>query len=120
MTPAIVAELHPPRLPATFIATGWPDLVAALGLGLLAAALAMALLSPLLRPRPRAERPAEAIARLRALPADARLLGQLRLLRAAGTSLPPDLEAQLYAGPPPDPERLDALIRKGRRGRRRA
>lgn len=118
MTPAVVADLHPPRLPAEFIATGWPDLLAALGLGLLAAALATALLAPLLRPRPRRERPAETLARLRALPADERLLGQLRLLRAAGTALPPDLEARLYAGPPPDPDRLDELVRSGGRGSR--
>ena len=81
MTPEIVAELHPPRLPADFIATGWADLLAAFGLGLLLAALAAALIGPMLRPRPRRESVAARLARLGALPPDERLLGQLRLAR---------------------------------------
>ena len=75
--PGIVAALHPPRLPAAFIATGWQDLLAAFGLGLLLAALAFALLAPLLRPRVRRESLATRIARLDALPPGDRLLGQL-------------------------------------------
>ncbi len=114
MTPPIVAELHPPRLPAAFIATGWPDLLAAFGLGLLLAALALLLLAPLLRPRPRRETVARRLARAGALPPDQRLLAQLRLLAETDTPLPPDLRASLYTATPPDPATLDTLIRRGR------
>jgi hypothetical protein len=114
MIPDIVAELHPPRLPAEFTSPGWPDLLAAFGLGLLLAALVVALVAPILRPRPRRETPAMALARLRDLPPAQRQLGQLRLLAAAGTPLPDDLRAALYGPTPPDPERLDALIRGAR------
>jgi hypothetical protein len=114
MTPPIVAELHPPRLPAAFIATGWPDLLAAFGLGLLLAALAFALLRPLLRSRPRRASTAARLAALADLPLDDRLLGQLRLLAEKQSPLPDDLRAALYGRTPPDPDRLDALIR-GRR-----
>jgi len=118
MTPPIVADLHPPRLPADFIATGWPDLLAAFGLGLLLAAVVAALLVPLLRPRRRRESVVARLARLGELPPDERLLGQLRLAAATGTSLPDDLRAALYGRTPPDPAALDALI--ATRGRRRA
>lgn len=114
MSADIVAELHPPRLPAAFIDTGWQDLLAAFGLGLLLAALAFVLLAPLLKPRPRRESVAARLARLAALPAEERLLGQLRLAAETGTALPDDLRAALYGPAPPDPARLDALIR-GRR-----
>ena len=80
MTPEIVAELNPPRLPADFVGTGWADLLAAFGLGLLLAALAAMLIGPMLRPRRRRESVAARLARLGALPPDDRLLGQLRLL----------------------------------------
>jgi hypothetical protein len=115
MTPSIVADLHPPRLPADFIATGWQDLLAAFGLGLLFAALAFALLRPLLQPRPRGESVRARLARLSALPPEDRLLGQLRLAADTGTPLPEDLRAALYGRTPPDPERLDALIRRRNR-----
>lgn len=113
--PPIVAELHPPRLPAAFIDTQWQDLLAAFGLGLLLAALAVALLRPLLTPRPRRVSTAARLARLAALPPEDRLLGQLALLRERGTPLPDDLRAALYAPTPPDPARLDALLARGRR-----
>jgi hypothetical protein len=118
MTPPVVQNLHPPRLPADFVATGWPDLLAAFGLGLFLAAVAALLLAPLLRPRPRRESLAARLARLGTLPPDERLLGQLRLLDATGISLPDDLRAALYGRTPPDPEALDALIAS--RGRARA
>ena len=114
MTPTVVADLHPPRLPAAFIDAGWPDLLAAFGLGLLLAALAMALLRPLLRPRPRREGLAARLARLEGLAPEDRLLGQLRLLAERGTPVPDDLRAALYERTPPEPARLDALLR-GRR-----
>lgn len=116
MTPGIVAELNPPRLPAEFIGTGWPDLLAAFGLGLVLAALAAALIGPLLRPRPRRRRIADRLAQLRALPPDERLLGQLRLLEATGTPVPDVMRAALYGRTPPDPADLEDLVRrKGRR-----
>jgi hypothetical protein len=114
--PHIVADLHPPRLPAGFIETGWQDLVAAFGIGLLLAAVAVAVIAPLLKPRPRRVPVAARLARLAALPPDARLLGQLALLRERGAALPDDVRAALYGRTPPDPERLDELVR--RRGRR--
>lgn len=116
MTPGIVADLNPPRLPAEFIATGWPDLLAAFGIGLLLAALAAALVGPLLRPRPRSQRVADRLAKLRALPPDERLLGQLRLLGATDVELPETMRQALYGHTPPDPAALDDLLRrKGRR-----
>jgi hypothetical protein len=116
MNPDIVADLHPPRLPAGFIDTGWQDLVAAFGIGLLLAALAFAVLAPLLKPRPRRASLAAHLARLKALPPEDRLLGHLALLRERGTTLPEDLRAALYGRTPPDPDRLEDLIRgRGRR-----
>lgn len=111
MTPDVVADLHPPRLPAAFIDTGWQDLLAAFGLGLVLAALAFALLAPLLKPRPRRESVATRLDRLAALPPGDRLVGQLRLAAETGTALPGDVRAALYGPTPPDPARLDALIR---------
>ena len=113
--PDIVAALHPPRLPAAFIGTGWQDLLAAFGLGLLLATLAFALLAPLLRPRVRRASLATRIVRLEALPPGDRLVGQLVLLRERGTPLPDDLRAALYGPTPPDPARLDDLILGRRR-----
>ncbi len=114
MTPVIVTELHPPRLPAQVVATHWTDLLAAFGLGLLLAALAAALIAPLLKPRPRRESVARRLERARALPPDDRLLAQLRLLAETGAPLPPDLRARLYTAAPPDPAALDDLIRRRR------
>jgi hypothetical protein len=113
MTPGIVADLNPPRLPAEFIATGWPDLVAAFGVGLLLAALAAVLISPLLKPRPRRQRLAARLAELRSLPPEDRLLGQLRLLQTSGTPLPETMRRALYGRTPPDPEALEGLVRRG-------
>jgi hypothetical protein len=117
MIPEIVANLHPPRLPAAFIVGGWADLLAAFGLGLVVAALAAALIAPLLKPRPRRQRVADRLAQLRSLPPEDRLLGQLDLLRATGTPLPEPMRAAIYGRTPPDPAALEALVR--RRGRRR-
>jgi hypothetical protein len=116
MTPPPLTGLHPPRLPADFVATGWPDLLAAFGLGLLLAALACAVAAPLLKPRPRRQSLRARLAQLASLPPEDRLLGQLALLRARGAPLPADLRARLYARTPPDPELLDDLLRGRRRG----
>jgi hypothetical protein len=117
MIPEIVADLHPPRLPAAFIAGGWADLLAAFGVGLVLAALAAALIGPLLKPRPRRQRVGDRLAQLRSLPPGDRLLGQLQLLQTTGTPLPEPMRAALYGRTPPDPEALEDLVR--RRGRRR-
>lgn len=113
MTPELVAELvaelHPPRLPAAAVATHWTDVLAAFGLGLLLAALLAAVLAPLLRPRARRETPAERLDHARTLPPGERLVVQLAVLREKGVALPPDLQAALYTPEPPDPERLEAL-----------
>lgn len=118
MTPdtvaGIVAELHPPRLPAVAVATHWNDVLAAFGLGLLLAALLAAVLAPLLRPRVRRETVAKRLDHARTLPPGERLVAQLTVLREKGVPLPPDLHAALYTPEPPDPERLEALAR-GRR-----
>lgn len=111
MTPEIVAVLHPPRLPGDFAAAGWADLLAAFGLGLLLAAGIAALLGPALRPRPARPTAAAEIARLRALPSQDRLLGLLRLAASRGVALPADLRAQIYGPTPPDPRRIEALLR---------
>jgi hypothetical protein len=117
MTAGIVADLHPPRLPADFVATGWADLLAAFGLGLLLAALAAALIGPMLRPRRRRESVAARLARFGRLPPEERLLGQLRLVEETGTTLPSEIRAALYRRTPPDPVALDAVIHgRGRHG----
>lgn len=116
MTPEIIADLNPPRLPAEFIATGWQDLLAAFGLGLVVAALAAALIGPLLRPRPRRQRIADRLAQLRSLPPDERLIGQLRLMEATGAPLPESMRVALYGRTPPDPAALDDLVRRKGRG----
>ncbi|WP_225029485.1 hypothetical protein [Xinfangfangia pollutisoli] len=117
MTPAdLIAALHAPRLPEGFTALGWDDLLAAAGLGLVLAALVLALLGPILRPRPRRLRPAERIAATAALPPADRLLALARLLQDLGGQLPDDQRAALYAGLPGDPARIEALIlQAGRR-----
>lgn len=109
----IVVALHPPRLPAGFAAAGWPDLLATFGLGLLAAAALAALLGPALRPRLRPRSLREELDRLRGLPPGDRLVAQLRLARARGVVLPPELRAALYGATPPDPDRLDRIIGGG-------
>jgi hypothetical protein len=114
MTPGIVPELNPPRLPASVVATHWADLLAAFGLGLLLAALLAVLVAPLLRPRPRRESVAARLARARTLAPAERLIAQLNLLQETGTPLPADLRAALYTAMPPDPEALDALVARRR------
>lgn len=106
----LVAQLHPPRLPAEATALAPGDLLAAFGLGLLLAALLVALAGPLLARRPAPETVADSLRRLARLPPDERLLGQLRLLADGGAPLPADVRDALYGRTPPPPERLDALI----------
>ena len=114
--PAIVAALHPPRLPAAFIGTGWQDLLAAFGLGLLLAAPSPSRCSrPLLRPRVRRAGLAARLVRLEALPAR-------RPARRAARPPPPSAARRCptTSAPPSTadaarPRRLDDLILGRRR-----
>lgn len=114
MTPEIVASLHPPRLPEAFAAPGWDDLLAAFGLGLLLAALVLAVAMPALRRRPRPPRTRERIALAATLPAPERLLALARLLAERGGELPADQRQALYRGQAGDPARIEALILRRR------
>ncbi|SHF18477.1 hypothetical protein SAMN05444339_10422 [Loktanella atrilutea] len=114
MTPEIVRDLHPPRLPADFVALGWSDLLAAFGVGLVLAGLVLIVLQPLLRPRTRPARLNDRIAAAAALPGDRRLLALSALLTERGQPLPDDLRHALYAGTPYDPARAEALLRRPR------
>lgn len=118
MSPDLLASLHPPRLPESFAAAGWDDFLAAFGLGLLLAALVVALAMPALRRRPRRPRVAERIAAAAKLPAPERLLALSRLLAERGGALPADQRAALYRGEGGDPARIEALILGRKRGAR--
>ncbi|CAM5365414.1 hypothetical protein FALB51S_01652 [Frigidibacter albus] len=116
----IVQDLHPPRLPLDYVQLGAGEVLAALGLGLLAALALMALLRPALHRR---RRPAEALeaalAALRPLPPQDRLLAQAALLARYGGTVPEGLRPALYAGAPvPKAPELEPLIRAAyRRGK---
>lgn len=111
MTPDIVNDLHPARLPADFVTLGGPDLLAAFGIGLVMAGLILTLLHPMLRPRRRPIRIEDQIASAAHLPPADRLLALCALLVRRGTPLPDDLRHALYAGTAYDPARAEALIR---------
>lgn len=113
----IVAQLHPARLPESFTALGWPDLLAGFGIGLLAAALILTLIAPLLRRRPPRTRLPDRIAATRSLPPAERLLALAGLLTELGGHLPDDQRDALYAGAAGDPARVEALILSHRPGR---
>lgn len=115
MTPAIVANLHPPRLPEAFAALGWPELLAGVGIGLMLAALIVTLAAPALRRRPRRITPRARIAAAALLPPEERLLALTHLLHDRGGTLPEDQRAALYSGQGGDPARIEALILAGRR-----
>ena len=114
MTPDIVSNLHPPRLPEAFAAQGWDDLLAAFGLGLLLAALVLAIAMPALRRRPRPLRIRERIALAARLPGPERLLALAQLLAERGGELPEDQRQALYRGQAGDPARIEALILRQR------
>lgn len=106
----VVRDLHPPRLPEAFAALGWPELLAAFGLGLLLALGIHAVLRPVLTRRARTALEPH-LARLRALPPQERLLAQARLLTRLGGTVPAEIRPLLYAPDPGDP-RLEPLIRE--------
>jgi len=105
----VVRDLHPPRLPEPFAALGWPELLAAFGLGLLLALGIHAVIRPVLTRRPLVALEPN-LARLRALPPQERLLAQVRLLTRLGGTIPPEIRPLLYVPDPGDP-RLEPLIR---------
>ena len=110
MTPLdVIRDLHPPRLPEAFAALGWPELLAAFGLGLLLALAIHAVIRPVLTRRPRVALEPQLV-RLRTLPPQERALAQARLLTRLGGSVPPDVAHLLYVADPADP-RLEPLIR---------
>lgn len=111
MTPDIVAELHPARLPADFVTLGWPDLGAAFGIGLILAGVTLTLLRPLLRPRPQPMRTEDRISDAAKLPPPDRLFALATLLAERGAPLPDGLRHALYAGTAFDPAQVEALIR---------
>ncbi|WP_189654988.1 hypothetical protein [Paracoccus mutanolyticus] len=119
MIPDIVADLHPPRLPAPFTAPGWDDFLAAAGLGLMLAALLVAIAMPALRRRARPPRLSHRLALAAGLPPADRLLALARILAEQGRALPPDQRRALYRGEPGDPDAVEALIRSGTRERLR-
>ena len=102
MTPAqpspaeMVAALHPVRPPASLGGLDLGALVAAFGLGLLLAVAGFALVRPVLRRRQHPPRPGALLARLGALPPEARSLAAARVFGALGAPLPPPLAAALY------------------------
>ncbi len=99
-----IRDLHPPRLPEAFAALQWPELLAAFGLGILAALLIFELARPWLGLRRRLEIE-ERLTALRARPPEARILGLLALLRSLGAAPPEALRAALY-DPDVDSEQL--------------
>jgi len=111
VTPDIVNDLHPARLPAEFVMMGWQDMLAAFGMGLILAGLIVTLLQPLLRQRSRPQRTEDRIAAAATLPPAERLLALSALLTDRGRRLPDDLRHALYSGAPYDPARAEALIR---------
>ncbi|MGP3697959.1 hypothetical protein [Rhodobacter sp. NSM] len=109
-------DLHPPRLPVSFASLGWAEVLAAFGFGLALALVLFGLLRPAMA-RTKGPRLEEEIRSLAALPAEDRVVGQLRLLRRHGGKLPAEVAGALYrpGTPPPD---LAPLIRTAaRRGR---
>lgn len=112
----IVTQLHPARLPESFTALGWPDLLAGFGIGLVMAALILTLIRPALRQRPRRVRLPERIAATRNLPAPDRLLALTAILTELGGHLPDDQRDALYSGGGGDPKRVEALILSQRPG----
>ncbi len=103
-------DLHPPRLPEAFAALQWPELLAAFGLGILAALLIFELARPWLGLRRRLGIE-ERLTALRARPPEARILGLLALLRSLGVAPPEDLRAALYAPTEDSAKLAEALER---------
>ena len=115
MTPDIVGALHAPRLPEAFTRLTVWDVMLALGLGLLLAALVLTLAAPLLSRRVRRPSLSGRISDAASLPEGERLLALARIARERGVTLPDETRAALYVGREADPARIEALIRSGAR-----
>lgn len=99
MSAEVVAQLHPPRLPEAFTATGPADFLLAMGLGLVVAALVYAGLAAL-RTRPPAPLPLSL--RLKAaqeLPPEEALLRLAQIAQDQGLPLTATERAALYERP---------------------
>jgi hypothetical protein len=97
VTPAeLLAALHDPRLPEGTAGLDAGALLAAFGLGLLIALGLFALARPALRVRARAAKPGELLARIAAMPEEARPLATARLFASLGAPMPPSLARSLY------------------------
>ena len=114
MTPAeLLAALHDPRLPQGTAGLDAGALVAAFGLGLLIALGLFALARPALRTRARAPRPGELLARIAALPEEARPLAAARLFASLGAPAPSSVARSLYrpgAGAGVDGAEIEAAL----------
>ncbi|MBV0892111.1 hypothetical protein KTN05_09630 [Paracoccus sp. Z118] len=115
MTPEIVGALHDPRLPEAFTRLTIWDLLLALGLGLLLAALVLTLAAPLLSRRVRRPSLSGRLGHAASLPEGERLLALARIARERGVALPDEARAALYSGQCADPAWIEALIRAGAR-----
>lgn len=97
----LLAALAPPRLPADMAALSMGEVMALLGMGLLAALALFAAAAPLLTRRPSRR---DTIAATRALPAPERLLAIARLLGHLPAALRP---AAYGAAPAPDAAEIE-------------
>lgn len=101
MSAEVVAQLHPPRLPEAFTQTGVPDILLAMGLGLVLAALVFAVLAPLSRRKTRPPSLQTMVGAAEGMPAEDALLHLAKLAQARGLPLTPPERAALYASPSP-------------------
>lgn len=105
----MMQALSPPRLPLAMSALSLPEMMALLGLGLLAGLVLAAAILPFTRHR--AARRRARLADLRPLPAPQRFLALARLLG----HLPPALRPAAYgAAQPPSDRRIEAIARRAR------
>lgn len=125
MTPEITAaDLHPPRLPESFAALHASDMLAALGIGFLLAALIHLALRPAAKPARNDRDEDDNSFTSSDLSAAERLSRRAALFTRLGGRLPPDLRDSLYRPQSPDQlrradERLDRLLGEARKRRRR-
>lgn len=106
----LLARLAPSRLPSDMASLGWSDLLALVGLGLLAGTGAALLLRPVLARRPSRR---AMIRATRGMAPPERLLAIARILGR----LPEPLRPAAYgAAPAPDDDAIDRIALKGRRG----
>lgn len=118
MSAEIAAQLHPPRLPEAFTATGLPEYLLAMGLGLLLACLIYALLVPFARGKPKAVPVQQRIKAALALPPETALLHLAQVAKDQGLALTKAEHAALYTKPEPSMIADLASRLTAKRGRR--